>query len=114
MTRRNNNVFLVGTPVEVTERSVWVGTQETPLVELRLRTDRPEITGHHQVLVRGRQAEELRHFLAVAHPERPDIMVLGWLRSGEENVVMAERVTVLVSREVRQAAVEAIRRAQGK
>ena len=39
----------------------------------------------------------------------PDLYVLGWLRSSEkENVVVAERVTVLTSRHTRQTAVEAI------
>lgn len=41
----------------------------------------------------------------------PDLYVLGWLRSGgKESVVIAERVTVLTNRHVRQTAVEAIQR----
>ena len=111
MPRRNNCVFLVGTPAGLNERTVQ--TQEGPLLilDLSLRTDKPEITGLHRVIVRGRQAQEVKYFLKAADPEVPDFYVLGWLRSGEkENVVIAERVTVLTNRHIRQTAVEAIQR----
>ena len=111
MSRRNNNVFLVGTPVGLNERTVQTEEGELLLLDLYLRTDKPEITGLHRVIVRGRQAQEVKYFLQAAEPEMPDLYVLGWLRSGEkESVVMAERVTVLTSRAVRQTAVEAIRK----
>ena len=111
MTRRNNNVFLVGTPAGLRERTVQTKDGPLPLLDIYLRTDKPEITGLHRVIVRGRQAQEVRHFLQAADPEIPDLYVLGWLRSGEkESVVMAERVTVLTSQDVRQSAVEAIRK----
>lgn len=110
MSRRNNSVFLVGTPAGLSERTVE--TQEGPLLvlDLHLRTDKPEITGLHRVVVRGRQAHEVKYFLKAAEPEVPDLYVLGWLRSGgKESVVIAERVTVLTNRHVRQTAVDAIR-----
>ena len=110
MSRRNNSVFLVGTPAGLNERTVQTQDGELLVLDLYLRTDKPEITGLHRVIVRGRQAQEVKYFLKAADPEVPDLYVLGWLRSGEkENVVIAERVTVLTSRHVRQTAVEAIR-----
>ncbi|MBX3001376.1 MAG: hypothetical protein KF893_22835 [Caldilineaceae bacterium] len=108
--RRNNNVFLVGTIMQYAERTMEVEGKCMPLIDLLLQTDSPKVSGQHKVLVRGRQAEELKHFLQVAHPDLPDLMVLGWLRSvPDESLVMAERVTVLTSKEVRRAAVAAIR-----
>jgi hypothetical protein len=65
------------------------------------------------VTVRGQQALELRCLLQAAQPELPEIALLGRLRSSkQESLVMAERVSVLVSREARQAAVELIMRMQ--
>jgi hypothetical protein len=82
-----------------------------PLIDLLVQTDKPEISGQHKVMVRGQQALELRCFLQAAQPDLPVVAVLGWLRSGkQESIVMAERVTVLANREVRQLAVEAIKR----
>lgn len=113
--RRNNNVFLVGNVVHYVEREVTVEKgKKVPLIDLLLQTEKPEISREHKVVVRGRQAEELHHFLQAAQPELPDVMVLGWLHSGQESIVMAERVTVLVCREVRQAAVEAIKQSRSK
>ncbi|MFZ1753633.1 MAG: hypothetical protein WBO46_03120 [Caldilineaceae bacterium] len=110
MSRRNNSVFLVGTPASLSERTVHTQAGELLVLDLYLRTDKPEITGLHRVVVRGPQAQEVKYFLKAAEPEMPDLYVLGWLRSGgKESVVIAERVTVLTNRHVRQTAVEAIR-----
>lgn len=108
--RRNNYVFLYGSIVAFVEREVQVEDKTMPLIDLHLRTDRPTITEGHRVIVRGRQAKELSQFMAVMD-ETPDLTVLGWLRSGEETVVMAERVTIVAPRALRKAAIEAIGRA---
>lgn len=111
--RRNNTVFLVGSVVEYAEREAQFEGKSLPLIDLVLQTDKPEISAPHKVVVRGRQVLELKCFLQAAQPEVPDVAVLGWLRSsGNECLVMAERVTVLTNREVRRKAVEAIQRAQ--
>jgi len=111
--RRNNLVFMWGMIVDYAEREVKHEEGTLPLIDLLLRTDKPEISDQHKVIVRGQQALELRCFLQAAQPELPEVVIVGWLRSGrQESIVMAERVSVLVRHEIRQVAVEAIKRMQ--
>jgi hypothetical protein len=111
--RRNNLVFMWGAIVQYAEREVKHEETVLLLIDLLLQTDKPDISGQHKVLVRGQQALELRCFLQAAQPDLPEVAILGWLRSGrQESIVMAERVTVLTTREIRRVAVEAIKRMQ--
>lgn len=111
--QRSNMVFLMGKIVQYAEREGQGKGKPIKFLDMLLLTDRPDISGWHRVVVQGQQVEEVKHFLTVTQPELPDVVVLGWLRSGEQEcIVMADRITMLVTSSVRRVAVEALRRTQ--
>lgn len=111
--RRNNVVFLVGQVVQPEGRVVDVDGVPTPVIHMAVRTD-PASQEQPTVVVRGRQALELSHFLQ-ASPTPLRVMVLGWLHSPSQGPgwVMADRVTAIAPHPVRQAAIASLRRARG-
>lgn len=111
--RRNNLVFLVGEVLTYAQREIEVAGEITPVLDLLLLTDSVDVSGHHKVMIRGQQAEEMKYFLTSVALSPLEVMILGWLYSGKkENIVIAERVTAIVDRKVRQQVVAALRSAK--
>lgn len=113
--RRNNYVFLFGRVSRYTvHTSLPTNDRQEPLphlIDLHLATERDEASGLHRILVRGQQAEELQLFLDLCRPHLPDLAILGWLSARkQQNLVMAERVTVLTDRTTRAQVAAALER----
>lgn len=109
--RRNNNVFLMGTIIQYSTNTLPVDGELTPVMDLQVQTDSPEQGGRHRIFVTGRQALELHYFIQASKDEPLEITILGWLHSRPDGaVVMASRVTAIAPRDVRELAIEAIRK----
>jgi len=109
--RRNNNVFLMGTIVQHSTNTLTVDGDLTPVMDLQVQTDSPDQGGRHRIFVTGQQALELHYFIQASKDEPLEVTILGWLHSRPDGaVVMANRVTAIAPRAVRELAIEAIRK----
>lgn len=110
---RNNVVFLVGQVLTYTRREAELDGKMVPVLDLILLTDKTTVSGRHKVMVYGKQAVETGYLLVSVKDGFLELMVLGWLFSGQDEVVViAERVTAVVDRKTRSLAFSALKNAK--
>lgn len=106
---RNNVVFLVGEVLTYARRESELDGKRVPVLDLILLTDKTTVSGRHKVMVYGKQAVETGYLLVSVKDSFLELMVLGWLFSGQEEVVViAERVTAVVDHKTRSLAFSAL------